>query len=90
MLFNTFSNHENILGEEPSSKVTSSQGTDVSEPLPLSKQISLRSCPSSLSLPEQSQHRKENELFAPYLFAETPRQQKLAYEAMQNHFQLIN
>ena len=31
-------------------KINRSQGTDISEPLPLSKQISLSSCSSSLSI----------------------------------------
>lgn len=88
MLLNTFTNPENTLSEEPFSKVTSSQGTDVSEPLPLSKQISLKSCPSCMSIPEQSQDRTENELFAPYLFAMTSKQKELAFQAMKNHFQL--
>ena len=70
-------------------KINYSQGTDISEPLPLSKQISLSSCASSLSVSEDVEHSKDNELFARYLSALGTNKEKIYFSDLKTQFQNI-
>lgn len=90
MLFQQFDNYVPSLASQHSSKITYSQGTDVSEPLPLSKQISLRSCASSLSITDTAAHSQDNQIFAPFLFATEPSQQEKAFAHLKSHMQLLS